>query len=102
VIETSAWLAPGGVADQIAADSGKTAAEVLDEARAMVPTARLGTEEEVAPVIAFLCSELAASITGAGLGDRRRLRPHDDLNRPPSAPPPRLLRAQVNSAALRL
>jgi 3-oxoacyl-[acyl-carrier protein] reductase len=65
VTETEMWIAAGGVADELASIEGKSAEQVLDEVRGTVPTGQLGTELEVASVIVFLCSELAANVAGA-------------------------------------
>jgi len=65
VIESAMWMAEGGVADQLAAATGKTRDEVLAEESAGVPIGRLGSERDVAAVIAFLCSGLAGNISGA-------------------------------------
>ncbi|MFN2469186.1 MAG: SDR family NAD(P)-dependent oxidoreductase [Gaiellaceae bacterium] len=62
---TDAWLAPGGLADQQAERSGKTRAEVLEAVGAGRPLGRLAEPLEIASVIAFLCSERAAYVTGA-------------------------------------
>jgi NAD(P)-dependent dehydrogenase (short-subunit alcohol dehydrogenase family) len=59
------WLSPGGLADQTAEARGITREEVLDAAASRTPLGRLGTEEEIAAVIAFLCSEVASNVAGA-------------------------------------
>jgi 3-oxoacyl-[acyl-carrier protein] reductase len=59
------WLASGGLADQQAAARGITREEVLEGTASRVPIGRLGTEEEIASVIVFLCSELASNVAGA-------------------------------------
>ncbi len=59
------WLAPGGLADQQAAARGVTREEVLEGTASRVPIGRMGTEEEIAAVIVFLCSELASNVAGA-------------------------------------
>jgi glucose 1-dehydrogenase/3-oxoacyl-[acyl-carrier protein] reductase len=38
---------------------------VLDSTAGRVPIGRLGTEEEIAAVIVFLCSEAASNVAGA-------------------------------------
>jgi 3-oxoacyl-[acyl-carrier protein] reductase len=63
-IEGASWTAPGGLAEQIAGRTGSTPEEVLRLTRAGVPLGRMGTDEEVAAVVVFLCSELASNVTG--------------------------------------
>jgi 3-oxoacyl-[acyl-carrier protein] reductase len=64
-VGSALWLAPGGMADQSAQSQGKTREEVLEALGARVPIGRIGGEEEIAAVIAFLCSEPASFVTGA-------------------------------------
>jgi NAD(P)-dependent dehydrogenase (short-subunit alcohol dehydrogenase family) len=64
-IEGESWTAEGGLADQIAERSGKTREEVLEGTRSGLPIGRMGTDEEAAAVIVFLCSQLASNVTGA-------------------------------------
>ena len=64
-IEGASWIAPGGLADQVAERSGKTREEVLDGTRSGLPIGRMGTDEEAAAVVVFLCSQLASNVTGA-------------------------------------
>jgi 3-oxoacyl-[acyl-carrier protein] reductase len=59
------WLAPGGLADQQASARGVSREEVLESTASRVPIGRLGTEEEIAAVIVFLCSEPASNVAGA-------------------------------------
>ncbi len=64
-VEGEQWKSEGGLADQIAARTGSTREEVLAATRASPPLGRMGTEDEVAAVITFLCSERASNVTGA-------------------------------------
>ena len=64
-IRGQSWTAKGGLADQVAARSGKTRDEVLGATGAGLPRGRMGTEEEVAAAIVFLCSERASNVAGA-------------------------------------
>jgi 3-oxoacyl-[acyl-carrier protein] reductase len=57
---TSAWLGEGGLADQ----QGERD-EVLAKVGAGRPLGRLAEPDEIAAVIAFLCSERASYVTGA-------------------------------------
>jgi 3-oxoacyl-[acyl-carrier protein] reductase len=65
-IEGELWTEEGGLADQIAARSGKTRDEVLEGTRSSPPVGRMGTDDEIAAVIAFLCSERSSYVAGAG------------------------------------
>ena len=65
VLDTPMWLEDGGVADQLAAARGINRDQVLAEVENEMPIGRLGTDREVASVIAFLCSELSANVAGA-------------------------------------
>lgn len=64
-IATPLWTDPGGLADQASQAGGPTRADVLDELGAAVPRKLLGQADEVAAVIAFLCSTHAANVVGA-------------------------------------
>jgi NAD(P)-dependent dehydrogenase (short-subunit alcohol dehydrogenase family) len=62
---TDAWLGEGGLADQQSRSSGKPRDEVLQSVGAGRPLGRLAEPDEIASVIAFLCSDRAAYVTGA-------------------------------------
>jgi|SRR5215217_95514 len=62
---TEAWLGDGGLADQQALRTGKTRDEVLEAVGKGRPLGRLAHADEIAAVIAFLCSERASYVTGA-------------------------------------
>jgi 3-oxoacyl-[acyl-carrier protein] reductase len=62
---TDAWLGDGGLADQQAATSGKTKTEVLEAVGKGRPLGRLAEPDEIAAVVAFLCSDRAQYVTGA-------------------------------------
>jgi 3-oxoacyl-[acyl-carrier protein] reductase len=64
-IEGELWKGEGGLADQLAARTGRTRDEVLEATRSSPPLGRMGTDDEVAAVIAFLCSERASNVAGA-------------------------------------
>jgi 3-oxoacyl-[acyl-carrier protein] reductase len=64
-VDGDLWEEEGGLADQIAARTGQTREEVLEATRASPPVGRMGTDDEIAAVIAFLCSERASNVAGA-------------------------------------
>jgi 3-oxoacyl-[acyl-carrier protein] reductase len=64
-VESPLWMAEGGLADQAAERSGVSREEALESARSKIPLGRFGREDEIAWVIAFLCSERASNVTGS-------------------------------------
>jgi 3-oxoacyl-[acyl-carrier protein] reductase len=64
-VGTGLWMAAGGIADQTAERKGISRDEVLEDVAGRVPIGRLGSEDEIASVIAFLCSERASNVAGA-------------------------------------
>jgi 3-oxoacyl-[acyl-carrier protein] reductase len=59
------WVADGGLGDQTAAARGVSREEALQAQAAKIPLGRLATPDEIASVVAFLCSERASTVTGA-------------------------------------
>jgi 3-oxoacyl-[acyl-carrier protein] reductase len=59
------WMAEGGLGEQTAAARGISREEALQAQADRVPLGRFATEEEIAAVVAFLCSERASIVTGA-------------------------------------
>ena len=64
-VEGELWTGEGGLADQIAARTDSTREDVLAATRTGPPLGRMGTDDEVAAVITFLCSERASNVAGA-------------------------------------
>jgi 3-oxoacyl-[acyl-carrier protein] reductase len=64
-VETPLWMADGGLADQAAEAKGVSREEAFEATRSKVPLGRFGREDEIAAVIAFLCSEQASNVVGA-------------------------------------
>jgi len=64
-VDTGMWLDEGGLADQAASARGITREQALEAQREKIPLGRFGSEDEIAAVIAFLCSARAANVVGA-------------------------------------
>jgi 3-oxoacyl-[acyl-carrier protein] reductase len=64
-VDTPLWLAEGGLADQAAQQKGISREEALEGAQSKIPLGRFGTDDEIAAVIAFLCSNKASNVAGA-------------------------------------
>lgn len=64
-VESSLWLAPGGLADQVARARKISRDDALAAQADKIPLGRFGTEDEIAGVVAFLCSQWASDVTGA-------------------------------------
>jgi len=64
-VASELWLDEGGMADQIAAATGSTRDDVIESTRAKIPLGRMAGPEEIADVVAFLCSERASTVSGA-------------------------------------
>ncbi len=64
-IADDVWLAPGGLADQLAQKNRVSREEVLERTASGVPLGRLGSAQEIAAVVVFLCSEQASNVAGA-------------------------------------
>lgn len=64
-VASELWLAPGGMAEQIAAARGVSREQAIAIQEAKVPLGRFAQPGEVADVIVFLCSARASTVTGA-------------------------------------
>jgi 3-oxoacyl-[acyl-carrier protein] reductase len=62
---TPLWRGSGGLAETIAERDGITKEEAIARQATKVPLGRFGDADEVAAVVAFLCSERASWVTGA-------------------------------------
>jgi NAD(P)-dependent dehydrogenase (short-subunit alcohol dehydrogenase family) len=64
-VATDLWLGEDGVAETVARASGQDPAQVAAAAAAGMVTGRFSRPDEVADLVAFLCSDRAGNITGA-------------------------------------
>jgi 3-oxoacyl-[acyl-carrier protein] reductase len=64
-VASSLWMDDGGLADQTAEARGISREESLEAQAGKVPVGRFATEDEIAAVVAFLCSERASMVAGA-------------------------------------
>jgi 3-oxoacyl-[acyl-carrier protein] reductase len=64
-VDSPLWLGEGGLGDQAAEAQGVSREEALQSAGSKAPLGRFGRPDEIAAVIAFLCSERASDVVGA-------------------------------------
>lgn len=64
-VATPLWLGPGGLGDQTGAARGVSREAALDIQAGKAPLGRFAEPDEIAAVIAFLCSERAGTVSGA-------------------------------------
>jgi 3-oxoacyl-[acyl-carrier protein] reductase len=65
-VSSPLWVDDGGLGDQTAAAKGLgSRAEAIEAQASRVPMRRFAAPEEIANVVAFLCSERASNVTGA-------------------------------------
>ncbi|HEY8584420.1 MAG TPA: SDR family oxidoreductase [Capillimicrobium sp.] len=62
---TEGWTAPGGLADQLAAQRGHSREEVLRAQVGRLPIGRALEVEEIAKIAVVLCSEAAGGVAGS-------------------------------------
>jgi 3-oxoacyl-[acyl-carrier protein] reductase len=64
-VDSPLWVGQGGLGDQTAKAQGVSREEALESAGSKAPLGRFGRPDEIAAVIAFLCSERASDVVGA-------------------------------------
>jgi 3-oxoacyl-[acyl-carrier protein] reductase len=64
-VDSPLWVGEGGLGDQAAKAQGVSREEALAAAGSKAPLGRFGKSEEIAAVVAFLCSERASNVVGA-------------------------------------
>lgn len=62
---TELWTGPGGMGEQVAARTGQSVQEILDDFGAVLPLGRVASAGEVADVAVWLCSARASNVVGA-------------------------------------
>jgi 3-oxoacyl-[acyl-carrier protein] reductase len=64
-IEGELWHGSGGLLDQLASARGATRDQVLEAVTSGLPLKRMGSREDIADIVAFLCSERVGNVVGA-------------------------------------
>jgi len=64
-VATGLWMEPGGLIDQTAEARGLSREEAQKLQEGKVPLGRFATDDEIAGVVVFLCSERASTVAGA-------------------------------------
>jgi 3-oxoacyl-[acyl-carrier protein] reductase len=64
-VASSLWMDEGGLADQTADARSLSREESIKAQESKTTLGRFGTEDEIASVVVFLCSERAADVSGA-------------------------------------